>query len=242
MAGRTSKAATGSNKVSKKPKAQAKGKSSKKSIAKSSLKKDAKAVDKVISAAISVKKTKKIKYTKHELLVLAELENLAGYIDEAKVEISHICPSDVKNEYIPSAKDELDAVVEAAAVATNAIMDACEDVEGAMGDVSPEISDTLMGATTKIYEACTFQDITGQRINKVVKTMHHIEQRIDALVNAFGGAHKNENPDTKPSSKSDASEQNESGVICDEDLLEGPQLAEKAKNQTEIDDLLASFD
>ena len=29
-----------------------------------------------------------------------------------------------------------------------------------------------------IFEACSFQDITGQRIAKVVETLQHIEQRV----------------------------------------------------------------
>jgi chemotaxis protein CheZ len=29
-----------------------------------------------------------------------------------------------------------------------------------------------------IFEACSFQDITGQRIAKVVATLEHIEQRV----------------------------------------------------------------
>ena len=29
-----------------------------------------------------------------------------------------------------------------------------------------------------IFEACSFQDITGQRIAKVVETLEHIEQRV----------------------------------------------------------------
>ncbi len=39
---------------------------------------------------------------------------------------------------------------------------------------------------TQVYEACNFQDITGQRITKVVNTLKHIEEKVEALVSAFG--------------------------------------------------------
>jgi len=235
MAGGKSKSARGS-----KPKAA----NQKKPVSASPRAQTVNAVDKIISTAKSAKKSKKVKFSKAELEIMSELTHLADYIHKAKAEIGLICPQDVKNDFLPSAKDELDAVVEAAAVATHAIMDACEIVENVMGDVSAETSGKLMDATTKIYEACTFQDITGQRINKVVNTMHHIEHRIDALMETFGDeAYLAKQADRSPSAPAKTTDETEAdGKISDEELLEGPQLGSKAKNQSEIDDLLASFD
>ncbi|OEJ68738.1 hypothetical protein BEN30_05765 [Magnetovibrio blakemorei] len=170
--------------------------------------------------------------------VYDELERLAAYIDAAKREIAAISPHDVKDEFLLSATDELDAIIEATATATNTIMDSCELVEGVMGDVTDEVGAKLMDATTSIYEACTFQDITGQRIGKVVTALKNIEDRIDALVLALGDeliAPKVKNKTTKPKSEAKT-------TLTDADLLEGPQLGAKAKSQAEIDDLLASFD
>ncbi|HEY9164099.1 MAG TPA: protein phosphatase CheZ [Magnetovibrio sp.] len=166
---------------------------------------------------------------------------MAKFIRAAKREIAAIRPDDVKDEYLPKAADELDAVVEATADATNNIMDACEVVEGIMGDVSTEVSAKLMDATTRIYEACTFQDITGQRIGKVVVAMKHIEERIDALIGAFGAKSTRSKKRTAKSQPSAPLKANVKEV-SDADLLEGPQLGDKAKSQSEIDDLFASFD
>jgi len=199
-----------------------------------------KAVDQVVAAAKSVRKS--TKSTKAELKVFAELESLAAYIQAAKLEIAQIRPDEVKDEHLLTAIDELDAVVEASAVATNKIMDACEIVEGVMGDVTSDTSGKLMDATTQIYEACTFQDITGQRINKVVKTMRHIEDRIDALINAFDGETVGAKKKTKAVKKTAAPKPGAKKVISDEDLLDGPQLGDKVKSQSEIDDIFASFD
>lgn len=89
------------------------------------------------------------------------LASLSEYIQLARQEIASIRPDEVKDEFLPRATDELDAIVEATAEATNSIMDAVEIVEDVMGRASGDDSAKLMDATTRIYEACTFQDITG---------------------------------------------------------------------------------
>ncbi len=107
-----------------------------------------------------------------------------------------------------------------------------------MDDVEPEVQAKLMTATTGIYEACTFQDITGQRITKVVTALKHIEDTVDGLLNAFGdeiAKYREANP-----KQVDVPEV--ASIPSDEDLLEGPQLEGKGNNQAELDALLASFD
>ncbi|MEO5338611.1 MAG: protein phosphatase CheZ [Magnetospirillum sp. WYHS-4] len=172
-----------------------------------------------------------------DLQIYNELEALATYIETAKREIAALRPDEVRDEYIPTAADELDAIVEATAEATNAIMDATESVEKVMAHLAQEDSEALMDATTRIYEACGFQDITGQRITKVVRALKHIEQKIDALVEAFG----QEIEKVKAANPANPAEA-EPPPITDADLLHGPQLKTDAKSQAEIDALFASFD
>ncbi|MBW8882934.1 MAG: protein phosphatase CheZ, partial [Asticcacaulis sp.] len=38
----------------------------------------------------------------------------------------------------------------------------------------------------KIFEACSFQDITGQRVSKVVNVLKQIEERVGKLANTLG--------------------------------------------------------
>jgi chemotaxis protein CheZ len=172
-----------------------------------------------------------------DLEIFSELESLATYIRTAKSEIAALRPDEVKDEYLPKATDELDAIVEATAEATNAIMDATEMIEDVSGRIGGADSEKLGEATTKIYEACSFQDITGQRITKVVKALKHIEEKIDALVAAFGSDIDKVKREGTPSPEPD-----EKKEIVDEDLLHGPQLKGQGRSQEEIDALLASFD
>ena len=171
-----------------------------------------------------------------DLAIYAELESLARYIQTAKTEIARLRPDQVKEQYLPAAADQLDAIVEATAEATHTIMDATEIIEGVMENLDGENSQKLMDATTRIYEACEFQDITGQRITKVVNTLKDIEERIDALVAAFGSEIE------KVKAEQPEAEEKEEKKDSDEKLVHGPQLPEDAKSQAEVDALLASFD
>lgn len=171
-----------------------------------------------------------------DLRLYHELESLASYIHDARAEIASLKAQDLSSEYIASATDELDAIVGATEKATNTILDAAERMDEVLGEAPPEVAQKLTEVTTAIYEACNFQDITGQRITKVVKALKHIEAKVEALVAAFA-------PD---GAKSDAppprSEPQPDGKPSDEDLLNGPQLPDKAAKQAEIDALFASFD
>ncbi|MBF0335604.1 MAG: protein phosphatase CheZ [Alphaproteobacteria bacterium] len=173
-----------------------------------------------------------------DIRLYQELEALANYIHAARAEIAALRPDEIQNHYIASATDELDAIVGATESATNEILDACEQLETMLTDLPPEMGQRLTDATTRIYEACNFQDITGQRITKVVRALKHIEQKIEALVAAFGPAEpKAEAKPPPPEAAADEVKQ-----VTDEDLLNGPQLPERASRQADIDALFASFD
>lgn len=192
-------------------------------------------IEDIASVVESMMATMKGDLSAADLELYSELEALAQYIHAAKAEIAALRPDEVKDKVLPKASDELDAIVAATEAATNTIMDATEKLEGLMESVDEDQSMVIMNATTEIYEACGFQDITGQRITKVVKALKDIEEKIDALVEAFGS-------EIEKYKKSAPEEAPEPEAVTDEDLLNGPQLKEKAQTQEEIDALLASFD
>ncbi|GIK99666.1 MAG: hypothetical protein BroJett029_38750 [Alphaproteobacteria bacterium] len=163
-----------------------------------------------------------------DLKLYQEVEALAHYIREARREIAELETDEIRRRHIPAATDELDAIVAATEEATGAILDSAETIERVADDLDGEARDAVADAVTRIYEACNFQDITGQRITKVVKALQHIEQKIDALVERFGGAGAE-----APQRRAGADEG---------ELLNGPALPGEAATQAEIDALLASFD
>jgi chemotaxis protein CheZ len=168
-----------------------------------------------------------------DIKLYRELDSLARYIQNAKAEIAAIRPEEISEDYIVSATDELDAVVGATEEATGRILDAAEEIMTISGGVPGADGDKLMELATGIFEASNFQDITGQRITKVVKTLKHIEAKVDALVGALG-----EEVERARSKQSDP----EIAGAADADLLNGPQMPTAANDQDEIDRLLASFD
>jgi len=161
--------------------------------------------------------------------IFQELKDLKKVIEDSRREIGIARPGDIRTKDIPTATDELDAVVEATAEATAAIMDACDAIQTAAGGVEGETATKINDEVMKIYEACSFQDITGQRITKVVKTLKNIEERVGHLISLLGDKAAN------------AGEE-EDNRVGDAKLLNGPQLPPQAVSQDEIDKLLAELD
>lgn len=164
--------------------------------------------------------------------VVKEISDLQKIIREARSEIAQARPNDISSKHIPTATDELDAIVEATAAATGTIMDSCEVIMEKAGNAG-DAADEITQETTKIFEACSFQDITGQRITKIVTTLKTIEDKVGRIITALGA-------DLPEGIDKDDDSDDERGEM--EKLLNGPQMADKAISQADIDALLAEFD
>jgi chemotaxis protein CheZ len=164
-----------------------------------------------------------------ETSLLAEVEELGKTISSAKAEIAALRVDDITQAHIPFATDELDAIVDHTATATNAILSSCETLDEVAGSLSGEPAAKLQDATTRIYEACSFQDITGQRITKVVGTLKTIESKVAQIIAAFGSGGA---PIETPTEE----------AVGEAALLNGPQHPAVAMDQSDIDRLLASFE
>ncbi len=190
---------------------------------------DAQAVERIVRDVIS---TMQGDLTAQETSLLAEVEELGRTIAAAKAEIAALQVDDITESHIPSATDELDAIVAHTAGATNAILEVCETLDGLATALSGKQSEQLNDATTRIYEACSFQDITGQRISKVVLTLKTIDAKVAHIIATF--CHKNGARVPVPALPA--------APPSDGGLLNGPQLPMAAMGQSEIDMLLASFE
>ena len=154
-----------------------------------------------------------------------ELTRLARFIEAAKRDIAAMHPDEIRQKHLPTATDELDAIVAATAEATGAILDSAEKLTAIVGDADPALRDQIAEQATRIFEACSFQDITGQRITKVIKTLKQIEAKVGDLVQAFGDAPPPPARGGKPAGDDEAA------------LLNGPQLPQNAVSQSDIDAL-----
>lgn len=184
--------------------------------------------DMVAEVVESVLTTMRGHLTATETLLLSEVEELGRTIATAKAEIAALKVDDITASHIPSATDELDAIVAHTAAATDAILEVCETLDQVGSGLSGEGAQHLQDATTRIYEACSFQDITGQRITKVVAALKAIDAKVTNIVAAFGERRGAAPAPVQP---------------VDQAALEnGPQLPGNAMDQSDIDKLLASFD
>ncbi|MFT5438806.1 MAG: chemotaxis protein CheZ [Alphaproteobacteria bacterium] len=179
-----------------------------------------------------------------DVTIRGDLQELSDFIKTTKEEILDLCPDEISQEHLPAASFELDAIVTATENATNSIMEAAELIEAVGADIGGEANDKLVEATTNIFEACSFQDITGQRIGKVVRALREIEIKIEDLLGVFGEADEERQVErlsrTRPLSADQSSGEHRQDAVSDSDLLEGPQLPENAISQDDIDALFST--
>jgi chemotaxis regulatin CheY-phosphate phosphatase CheZ len=166
----------------------------------------------------------------------AELQSMAAHIQTAKQEISALHSKDTKVEAsanrIVTATSELDQIVQATERATSDILNAAERIMEAAGQLPPELAETsqlLTDQATEIFTACSFQDITGQRISKVVNTLRYIDQRVAAMVEIWGA---DAIAASKPATAAPTDDR------ADAHLLNGPAMPGQGRTQDEIDALL----
>lgn len=165
-----------------------------------------------------------------------ELGALFRYMQRVRQEIAAIDRPADEDHAFESMGDQMDAIVEATEAATNSIMEAMESAEEASGKLREQITDpaqvALLDQITKnsnqVFEACAFQDITGQRVNKVAKSITYVEARVNALIELFGADQVAEvEVEVLPDQEKTA----------DEKLLSGPQTGGKGLSQDDIDNL-----
>jgi len=165
-----------------------------------------------------------------DVTVYRELREIAGYIDSMREEIGALQANELKDSKIPMAGQELGAIVKSTEQATNTIME-CAEALMATDAKDPAAYKALVDEKMLvIFEACSFQDITGQRIKKVVDTLQHIEERVARFAKVMqakdleGFLTDNERERTERQKRL---------------LLNGPQLENEAIKQNEVDALFS---
>ena len=160
--------------------------------------------------------------------------------DLAREKVAKLKSADPDADKLLLARQELETVIKSTDAAANEIMNLSDGIlasaekirqDQSSGEV-PNMDDHLASLedfATNLLMACGFQDLTGQRINKVANTLQGIEDQIDDLFQAMdisegtgrGGLDTTTADDERP----------------DTDLLHGPQDEGKGISQDEIDAL-----
>jgi chemotaxis protein CheZ len=161
--------------------------------------------------------------------VYRELRDIAAAIDAMKKEIAALQVNELKDDRIPAAGQELGAIVKATEQATNDIMQCAEELMAADAGDPAAYKALVEAKMLVIFEACSFQDLTGQRIAKVVETLEHIEARVARFASAV---RVDEAGDLSEPEVTEAKRRQRR-------LLHGPQPQGKGIAQTDIDQLFA---
>lgn len=162
----------------------------------------------------------------------SELKRIADYIVALRREIGALQANEIHQSKIPAAGEELAAVVSSTEGATNEIMSIAEGVISADANDPSSFKAFVDKEMMAIFEACAFQDLTGQRIGRVVRALEHIEARVSRFANYTRvedvPGFITEREAKEAARKSDL-------------MLHGPLTSDERNTQTAIDELFAGF-
>ncbi len=124
-----------------------------------------------------------------------EMELIQETIRETKRHVVSLHTGNLRSVTVNHASGELGAVVMDTEGATNNILAAAERIEIMAGVIQSETTKEGMkkrageiaGLVMTIYEACNFQDLTGQRISRVCETLNFVESRVAKMAEIWGG-------------------------------------------------------
>ena len=168
-----------------------------------------------------------------------ELDLIHDAINRTKREIAVLHGKSFDGNEMSKVTGELGAVVGGTEEATQQILEAAESIDQAATAMtkvnSPDqlklLSEEIGERVVSIFEACNFQDLTGQRISKVMSTMKFIENHITVMMDIWGGV--------------DAIRAHAPAIIDDREgdakLLNGPKLDGDAGHASQ-NDIDALFD
>jgi chemotaxis protein CheZ len=170
------------------------------------------------------------------LILKRELVGLFGHLQKIRRELAALNHPDGVDHF-DSMSEQLDAIVAATETATNTIMESMESIDTlvtearALDVVAAEprlagVCDSITDQVNQVFEACSFQDITGQRISKVVNSLKFVEERVNAILVTWG---RDELTKVVVEIKE---------IDPDRALLHGPQMPGEGISQTDVDALL----
>ncbi len=119
-----------------------------------------------------------------------DVMEMSKAIARTHAEIAAIKPDDATGGRFVVASGELDSIVSATESATSDILAAAERVQEAAwtlreAEADAALCDMLDERATEIYMACSFQDLTSQRIRKVIDALGFLEKRVNAMADIW---------------------------------------------------------
>lgn len=160
-----------------------------------------------------------------------DIADMQEAIERTKREIANIKHEQEEGNRFIEASNELDAIVTKTESATQEILAAAEAIQEIAwtlreNGADQESCDDIDARATEIFMACSFQDLTGQRTQKIVQVLQYLESRINLMISIWGlEGSRAEDTTFVEDSRPDAH------------LLNGPQLEGKGVSQDAVDEM-----
>ncbi|MCE2993276.1 MAG: protein phosphatase CheZ [Alphaproteobacteria bacterium] len=164
----------------------------------------------------------------HNIIISQELLSVQNEIQYLKNNLASSSDSSDTYDLIISAITDLRDVFKIQESSTNEILDLSEKIMSIASSQQPD-KQAIVDAAINICEKCNFQDLSGQRIQRVLNNLSKLEYVICTVLKAFMGIQVKRN-----SAKEQPVNANDSST-----LMKGPQTLDKAPSQEDIDKLFA---
>ena len=199
-----------------------------------------------------------------DIELFGELGELARYINETKKSLKSLSNLDITEKELPETSDQLEGILQSTEEATDQILTLAEGLLSENSTIVKKIEQLREAAKVNaqantedllneleqlnknnydkfiaIMTACNFQDLTGQRIQKIVTMVRDIEKKIMTMVIGFDLKIKSKENDADQ--EKIEKEQKLLEQYQEPDLLKGPQKKGVAVEQNEVYDLLADL-
>ena len=110
--------------------------------------------------------------------IASEVEAVGDYVTRLKREIARLQLNRTLMKSIPGCRNDLTGAQSATEEATHTIMSASEAVLGSTQTDFDAYRVEVEAALLEIVQACSFQDLTGQRLTRATEAIAQIEKRL----------------------------------------------------------------
>jgi chemotaxis protein CheZ len=169
-----------------------------------------------------------------------ELVGLFAHLNKLRRELASL-HGGTEHDFASMA-ETLDDIVQNTEAASNTILESMESIDATISELrgkdDPEVTlacEAVTQRVNQVFEACSFQDLTGQRIARLVKGLSAIEGHVNNMIRVWG-------KDEIVKVIDEVKQERESGKTPDGALLHGPQSAAAAIGQSDVDILFSQGD
>jgi len=165
-----------------------------------------------------------------------EVVGLVRYVERLRKEIANLAlGKDADKTSFETMSDQLGAIVTATEHASDTIMEASENIINIADqldihmatDEQKQSTDNIRKNAVNVLEACSFQDIAGQRVTKILNSLQFVENRVEKMIEVFGSEALLELAENIPKPEGAQHEVE----------MHGPALGDEGISQEEIDAL-----